>query len=77
MSNHNIKLKSIFAFLILLFAFFINYYSGTQGVFPLDSFSFFDSGYNVLNGKHPVKDYWVFSGIILDYFQAFFFTYSA
>jgi hypothetical protein len=73
MSNHNIKLKSIFAFLILLFAFFINYYSGTQGVFPLDSFSFFDSGYNVLNGKHPVKDYWVFSGIILDYLQAFFF----
>jgi hypothetical protein len=73
MSNKNINLKSIFGFIILLFAFFINYYSGTRGVFPLDSFSFFDTGYNVLNGKHPVKDYWVFSGIILDYIQAFFF----
>ena len=67
------KLEYFLAFIIVLFSFFVNFYSGRQGVFPIDSFSFFDSGYNILNGKHPIKDYWAFSGIIIDYFQALFF----
>jgi len=67
------KLEYIFAFIILLFSFFVNFHSGRLGILPVDSFSFFDSGYNILNGKHPIKDYWAFSGIAIDYFQAFFF----
>ena len=67
------KLEYIFAFIILFFSFFVNFYSGRVGIHPIDSFSFFDSAYNILNGKHPVKDYWAFSGIVIDYFQAFFF----
>ena len=67
------KLEYIFAFIILFFSFFVNFYSGRVGIHPIDSFSFFDSGYNILNGKHPIKDYWAFSGIVIDYFQAFFF----
>ena len=67
------KLEYIFSFIILLFSFFVNFHSGRLGIFPIDSFSFFDSGYNILNGKHPIKDYWAFSGIAIDYFQAFFF----
>jgi hypothetical protein len=67
------ELKYILLFIILLFSFFINFYSGRRGIFPIDSFSFFDSGYYILNGKHPVKDYWAFSGIVIDYLQAFFF----
>ena len=67
------KLEYILTFIILLFSFFVNFHSGRLGIFPIDSFSFFDSGYNILNGKHPIKDYWAFSGIAIDYFQAFFF----
>jgi len=67
------KLEYIFAFIILLFSFFVNFHSGRLGILPVDSFSFFDTGYNILNGKHPIKDYWAFSGIAIDYFQAFFF----
>lgn len=70
------KIEYIFVFIILVFSFFVNFYSGRLGIFPIDSFSFFDSGYNILNGKHPVKDYWAFSGIVIDYFQAFFLDYS-
>ena len=67
------KKEYIFGFIILLFSFFVNFHSGKLGIFPIDSFSFFDSAYNILNGKHPIKDYWAFSGIAIDYFQAFFF----
>jgi hypothetical protein len=67
------KLEYILTFIILLFSFFVNFHSGRLGIFPIDSFSFFDSAYNILNGKHPVRDYWAFSGIVIDYFQAFFF----
>jgi len=67
------KLEYIFIIIILLFSFFVNFHSGRLGIFPIDSFSFFDSAYNILNGKHPVRDYWAFSGIVIDYFQAFFF----
>ena len=67
------KLEYIFIFVIFFFSFFVNFYSGRLGIFPIDSFSFFDTGYNILNGKHPVKDYWAFSGIVIDYLQAFFF----
>ena len=69
------KLEYILTFIILLFSFFVNFHSGRLGIFPIDSFSFFDSAYNILNGKHPVRDYWAFSGIVIDYFQAFFLNY--
>ena len=63
--------------LLILALFFlsllINQYYGNRGVFPIDTFLHFDTGYRVLNGEHPVKDYWVVSGIFLDYLQAIFF----
>ena len=59
--------------LIFLFSFFINFYSGFKGIFPLDSFLIFNSGNNVINGYHPFKDYWSITGPILDYIQFIFF----
>ena len=51
----------------------INFYSGYRGVFPIDSFLIYDSGYKILNGFHPFKDYWSITGPILDYIQFIFF----
>jgi len=64
--------KKIFIF-IFLFAFCINFIYGSIGILPIDSFSFFDTGYYVTKGLWPIKDYWAFSGILIDFFQGFFF----
>jgi len=66
------KKKFIFIF-IFFFAFFINFIYGSIGVFPLDSFSFFDTGFYVTMGYIPIKDYWAFSGVFIDFIQSFFF----
>ena len=69
---NNINEKILIIFLIT-FSFIINQYYGNLGVFPVDSFSHFDTGYKVLLGDHPFKDYWIVSGPLLDYLQACFF----
>ena len=58
---------------LFIFAFIINQISGNRGLFPLDSASHFDNGYRILFGQHPVKDYWIISGFIIDYLQSFLF----
>ena len=63
----------VFLILILFFAIFFNHFSGNRGIFPADSFAFFDSGQRILNGEFPFKDYWVVSGPFIDYFQALLF----
>ena len=60
-------------FLLFLIAFAVNYYYGSRGVFPIDTFAHFDSGYRVLNGASPIKDYWATTGLTIDYFQSIFF----
>tara|TARA_B100001123_G_C15314364_1_gene1025577 strand:+ start:749 stop:2341 length:1593 start_codon:yes stop_codon:yes gene_type:complete len=68
------KRKEIFYLLFLsLFSIFINQYYGYIGVFPEDSFLIFNSGYDVLNGYFPFKDYYTTTGPLLDLLQAIFF----
>ena len=69
-NNTNEKILRI---LLITVSFIINQYYGNLGVFPVDSFSHFDTGYKVLLGDHPFKDYWIVSGPLLDYLQACFF----
>ena len=69
----NLSLKNCLAIILFLFAVIICQYTGNRGVFPIDSFSHFDSGYRILNGEHPFKDYWIVSGVFVDYFQSFIF----
>ncbi len=59
--------------LIIIISLFFVFYSGFRGVFPIDSFLIFNSGYNVSNNIHPFKDYWSITGPVLDYLQAIFF----
>ena len=68
----NIKQK-ILIFFVIIFSLLINQYYGNLGVFPVDSFSHFDTGYKILLGEYPFKDYWLVSGPIVDYIQAIFF----
>ena len=68
----NIKEK-ILILLLVLFSLLINQYYGNKGVFPIDSFSHFDTGFRILLGEYPFKDYWIISGPFVDYLQSIFF----
>tara|TARA_B100000029_G_C17603580_1_gene966594 strand:+ start:4637 stop:6229 length:1593 start_codon:yes stop_codon:yes gene_type:complete len=68
-TNHKILLLVLLSF----FSFSINYYYGNIGVFPIDTFAFFDTAYNILLDRHPFKDIWVTTGPLVDYLQALFF----
>ena len=68
------KRKKIFYFIILLaFSISFNQYYGYIGIFPLDSFIIFNSGYDFLNGHFPFKDYWTIAGPFITFFQAILF----
>ena len=67
------KKENLFITFLFLFSILINQYYGNKGIFPVDSFSHFDTGFRVLLGEHPFKDYWVVSGPFVDYLQALFF----
>lgn len=69
----NRLLNILLLFFLIIFSFFIPFYYGNKGVFPIDTLSFFDSSYNILLGRHPIRDFWIFSGIFVDYSQALFF----
>ncbi len=58
---------------LFLFSFFFNFYYGYRGVLPIDSFLIFDSGYFVLEGNYPFRDFWTVTGPLLDYIQSIFF----
>ena len=66
--------KKIF-FLVFLFIFSIlfNQHYANLGIYPIDSFTIFNSGYDVLNGHYPFRDYWTATGPLLDIIQALFF----
>ena len=62
----------IFLFISWYFSFLLNFYVGSSGVFPVDTFIHYDNGFRILLGEHPVKDYWIVHGFIIDYIQALF-----
>ena len=68
------KKKEIFyVIIIFFFSISINQYHGNLGICPIDSFWFFNSGYDALNGYYPFKDYWTIAGPFITFSQAFFF----
>ena len=71
----NLRKQKTILYIILLFFFstLINQYYGNLGVCPIDSFWFFNSGYDTLNGRYPFKDYWTIAGPFITIVQAFFF----
>ena len=67
--------RNFLAWVTFIFGVLACHYTGNRGVFPLDSFSHFDSGYRILNGDHPFKDYWIVSGFFIDYLQSLIFYF--
>lgn len=63
----------IYIVLLTLASFSINFHYSYIGVLPVDSFSTFNSGYDILNGSLPFKDFWLIKGLVLDVLQALFF----
>ncbi len=57
---------------ISIYAFYINWFSGNVGIIPIDSFGFLDTGHSILKGKLPIRDFWIFTGLVVDYMEAFF-----
>ena len=65
--------ENILVLLIFLFSLLINQYYANRGAFPIDSFAHFDIAFRILQGDIPFQDYWLVSGLFIDYMQAFFF----
>jgi len=67
------KKEMSYIIILFLFSISINQYYGNLGVCPIDSFWFFNSGYDALNGYYPFKDYWTIAGPFITFTQAIFF----
>ena len=67
------KLNIIFIILVPLS---VNYYYGSIGVFPIDTFAFFDSSNLISKGFLPIRDYWTSNGFLIDLIQSIFLKYS-
>lgn len=57
---------------ISIYAFYVTWTSGNIGIIPIDSFGFLDTGHSILNGKLPIRDFWIFTGLLVDYMSALF-----
>ena len=73
MNLYSKKIKFIQYLLLTVFSFYINYYFANKGLYPIDTFTFFDTGYLVTQGYHPIKDFWAISGLVADYLQGLLF----
>ena len=60
-------------FILVLFSFFINFYYANFGIEPADSFVLYNGGYKVSKNLIPFQDYWLVTGPLMDYLNAFFF----
>ena len=71
-----IKKQSYFyIFFLISVSFSVNQYYAFIGVLPVDSFSTFNAGYNILNNSIPFKDFWTIKGPVLDLIQAIYFKF--
>ena len=67
--------QNILLLFVVIFSISINQYYGNRGIFPIESTAFFDTAYRILQGDIPFKDYWLVSGMLIDYTQTIFFWF--
>ena len=68
LKNSNI----LYIFTLFFISFGFNIYYGSLGVFPIDTFAFFDSAYSINQGFIPIRDYWTSNGFLVDIIQSIF-----
>ena len=61
--------------IIFIVSISVNFYYGSIGVFPIDTFAFFDSANLINQGFFPIRDYWTSNGFLVDYIQSVFFKF--
>lgn len=69
LKNH----RYLYILILLFFSFFVNFYYSSLGAFPIDSFLHYDSAYRILKGDLPIKDFWIVSGLTVDFIQSILF----
>ena len=62
-----IKKFFFYSLILLAVSFYVTFYSANRGILPIDSFAFFDTGYLVSEGLHPLKDFWITTGILVKF----------
>ena len=67
------NINYLYIFILFLFSFIVNLHYGSIGVFPIDTFAFFDSSFSINNGFLPLRDYWTSNGLFVDLLQSVFF----
>ncbi|AFS48009.1 hypothetical protein HIMB5_00012690 [alpha proteobacterium HIMB5] len=68
------KISQISSVIFLIIAsFFFSFYFGHLGLMPLDDLQNFNSGFRVLKGDFPFKDYYSITGPLLDIWQSNFY----
>ena len=67
------SIKSLYILILFFFSVSINQFYGFFALNPIDSFASFNSGYDILNGYFPFKDYWTITGPLTALVQALFF----
>ena len=70
---NNKKIYFVNLFIILIVSFLANYYYGSIGVFPIDTFAYFDSSNLINKGFLPIRDFWTSNGFLVDLIQSVFF----
>ena len=73
LNNKRIFKELPIAFGIIIYAFYINWLSGNIGIMPIDTFGFLDTGFSILKNRLPIRDFWIFTGLTVDYIQSLFF----
>tara|TARA_B100001063_G_scaffold246332_1_gene285035 strand:+ start:189 stop:1778 length:1590 start_codon:yes stop_codon:yes gene_type:complete len=58
---------------LAFFSFSINHWTGSRGLFPVDTFVHFDSAVRILKNELPIRDFWIVHGLFVDIIQAFLF----
>jgi len=58
---------------LAFFSFSINHWTGSRGLFPIDTFVHFDSAVRILKNELPIRDFWIVHGLFVDIIQAFLF----
>ena len=67
------KINISYIIILLFFSLFFNQIFGNLGLNPIDSFFSFNTGYDILKGHFPFKDYWTITGPFIGFAQALFF----
>ena len=63
----------IYLITLSILSFGLTYHYGFIGLMPMDNTVLFNGGFRVLKGNIPFNDYWLVTGPLLDYINAFFF----